>query len=69
MDRFETVGGPSSDECLGVVGLSIALVGASAGILARFFREQTTPAFAVIVASPFVGRVSFRYCVVWGESR
>jgi hypothetical protein len=69
MGIFETAGIPSPDECVGVAGLSVSLVGLTLGVAALVLLDQTFPAFAVLVASAVVGWVSFIYCVVWGESR
>jgi hypothetical protein len=68
MGIYERLGVPSPDECVGVAGLTISLIGVTIGVAALFFLEQTLPAFATIVGSLLVGWVSFLYCVVWGES-
>ena len=69
MSVFESIGLPSPDECVGVLGLSISLIGITIGVGALLFLESTVPAFVLVVASLLVGWVSFLYCVVWGESR
>ena len=68
MGIYERLGVPSPDECVGVAGLTISLIGMTIGVAALFSLEQTFPAFATIVGSLLVGWVSFLYCVVWGES-
>lgn len=68
MSVFETLGIPSPDQCVGVVGLSISLVGMTIGVAALAYYEQSLPVFGIIVASLFIGWVSFLYCVIWGES-
>lgn len=53
---------------MGVVGLTIALIGITIGIGALLFFKVGFLAWAHIVAGLFLGWVSFLYCVVWGES-
>lgn len=68
MGLFETLGVPSPDQCVGVAGLTVALVGLTLGLVGVLVLELGFAAWAVVVASLFVGWVSFLYCVVWGES-
>lgn len=68
MGVFETLGVPSPDECIGVAGLSVSLVGLTVGVLALLVLNLGFLAWALVVASLLVGWVSFLYCVVWGES-
>jgi len=69
MGIYERLGVPSPNECVGVGGLTVALIGLTIGVAALFVLEQSFPAFVVIVASLLAGWVSFLYCVVWGESQ
>ena len=59
---------PPPDECIGVVGLSVALVGLTIGVIGVALLGWTFAGWALVVASLLVGWVSFLYCVVWGES-
>ena len=68
MGLFERLGVPSPDECLGIVGLSLALFGLTVGVVWLLLLDGEFYAWALVVASLFVGWASFLYCIVWGES-
>lgn len=68
MGISESLGIPSPDECIGIFGLTAALIGITIGITAILLFGLEFAAWVVVVASLLVGWVSFLYCVVWGES-
>lgn len=69
MSVSERLGIPSPDECVGVVGLVVSLVGVTVGVVALLVFSEELAVVAVIIASLLLGWVSVLYCVVWGESR
>ena len=68
MGISDSLGIPSADECIGVFGLTVALIGITIGITGILLFGLEFAAWAVVVASLLIGWVSFLYCVVWGES-
>lgn len=55
MGLAETLSVPSLDECIGIVGLSISLVGLTIGIAALLLLNVTSLAWVLVVGSLFVG--------------
>jgi len=68
MDPFDTLGLPSPDECIGMVGLIVSVLGAIVGIVWLTVYEGQILSFALVVASAFLGWISFMYCEVWEQS-
>lgn len=68
MEPFDTLGIPSPDECLGILGLIVSFVGAAIGIVWLFFYDGQTWSFILVVLSALLGWVSFMYCEVWEQS-
>lgn len=68
MEPFDTLGIASPDECLGVLGLIISILGAILGIVWLIWYTGGIPSFALIVLSALLGWVSFMYCEVWEQS-
>ncbi len=67
MQPYETLGLPSPDECIGVIGLTVSLALLTVGIVIHLFVAATVWSFAVIVAGLFVGWTSFIYCGLWSQ--
>lgn len=61
------LGLPDPEECPGVVGLVVSLVGVTAGAALHTFTNADLAGFVVIVLALLVGWTSFLYTVVWGE--
>lgn len=68
MEPFETLGIPSPDECLGMVGLLVGLAGVVAGLVWLLAYDGATPSFVLVVLSLLVGWVSVLYCTTWEGS-
>lgn len=68
MGLSETLGVPSPDECVGVAGVAVSLVGLTVGVALLLLFQGGFLTWALVIASLLVGWVSFMYCVVWGES-
>lgn len=68
MQPFDWLGLPSPDECLGILGLLISVVGAALGVLWLFVYDGGIPSFVLIVLSALLGWISFMYCGVWEQS-
>jgi hypothetical protein len=68
MEPFDTLGLPSPDECLGVLGLIVSIVGAIVGIVWLIRFDGQILSFVLIVLSAVLGWVSFMYCEVWEQS-
>ena len=67
MQPYETLGLPSPDECIGVVGLTTSLLILTIGIVVHLFVVATIWSFALIVAGLFIGWVSIIYCGLWSQ--
>ena len=67
MQPYETLGVPSPDECIGMGGLTVALVILTVGIVIHLLVQATIWSFGLIVLGLFVGWVSFIYCGLWGQ--
>lgn len=65
---FEHLGIHSADECVGVAGLTIGLLGITNGVVGRLLLVGGFAAWATVVAGLFVGWVAFLYCDVRGET-
>jgi len=65
---FDALGLPSPDECLGVLGLLVGILGGIVGVVWLFFYDGSIPSFVLIAVSALVGWVSFMYCEVWEQS-
>lgn len=68
MEPFDTLGLPSPDECPGILGVVVSLFGGIAGLAWLILYNGFLWSFLLIIASAFLGWVSFMYCVAWDRS-
>lgn len=68
MEPFDTLGLPSPEECPGMLGLIVSVLGAIVGILWLIIYSGGVWSFALIALSGLLGWVSFMYCGVWEQS-
>lgn len=68
MEPFDALGVPSPDECWGMLGLMLSILGTIVGIVWLFWFEGQLWSFLLIVLSALLGWVSFMYCQVWEQS-
>jgi len=68
MQPFDALGLPSPDECPGILGLLVSVVGAVLGIVWLFVYSGPVWSYVLIILSALLGWLSFMYCEGWEQS-